>query len=117
VAGLVSGEHTDRVLVSSYHYLEGPAIALAALGVIVLICRWVFATDRTAPAVRQSAQEKGDFGLLAPVTVVPTRDDAAMLRAVLSDAGIRATVTDAPGGFAVLVFSDDVARARALVRS
>jgi hypothetical protein len=103
------------VLVSSYHYLEGPLVALLALGLIVLICRWVFSTDRPAP--RPPATERGDFGLLSPVTVVRTRDDAQMLRELLLEAGIRATVSDAPGGFAVLVFTDDVNRARALVRS
>jgi hypothetical protein len=103
------------VLVSSYHYLEGPAVALGALGVIVLICRWVFATPhRSTPAVRH---ENGDFGLLEPVTVVRTRADAEMLRGVLRQAGIRGTVADAAGGFAVLVFRDDVSRARDLVRS
>lgn len=102
------------MLVSSYHYLEGPAIAGGALGIIVLICRWVFSTDRPAPP---AVAARGDYGLLEPVAVVRTLDDAAMLRAVLLDAGIRGTVADAEGGFAVLVFADDANRARALVRS
>lgn len=100
--------------VSSYHFLEGPLIAVAALGVIVLICRWVFSTDRPAPKPPAS---KGDFGLLEPIAVVRTLDDATMLRSVLLDAGIRGTVADAAGGFAVLVFRDDASRARQLVRS
>lgn len=100
--------------VSSYHYLEGPLIAVLALCVIILICRWVFSVDR--PAAKQPAA-KGDYGLLEPITVVRTLDDATMLRSVLRDAGIRGTVADAPGGFAVLVFRDDASRARDLVRS
>jgi hypothetical protein len=107
-----------RVLASSnaaVAYLEGPVVAAAALGIIVLICRWVFAVDRRPPA---PPPERGsDFGLLEPVTVVRTRADAQMLRDLLREAGIRGTVTDAPGGFAVLVFHDDANRARALVRS
>jgi hypothetical protein len=102
------------VLLSSYHYLEGPAIAAVALGVIVLICRWVFATDRTGPP---PAGGPVDYGLLEPVTLVPTLDDALMLRTLLREAGIRGTVADTPGGFAVLVFGADVSRARQLVRS
>jgi hypothetical protein len=105
---------TERVPVSSYHYLEGPLIAVLALGIIILICRWVFSVDRPAP---KPPVTPGDFGLLQPVTVVRTVDDATMLRAVLRDAGIRGTIADAPGGFAVLVFRDDVDRARSLVRS
>lgn len=92
----------------------GPLILLAALVVILLLCRWVFAPTHTA---RRPAQPGGDFGLLVPITVVRTRDDADMLRELLSDAGIRGTVSDAPGGFAVLVFRDDATRARELVRA
>ena len=114
MAGTRKRAQTDPVLVSSYHYLEGPAIAVCALGVIVLICRWVFSTDRPAP--RPPAQ-RADYGLLEPITVVRTRDDAAMLQSVLREAGIRGTVADAAGGFAVLVFRDDAARARELVRA
>lgn len=99
---------------SSYHYLEGPLIAVAALGVILLICRWVFTPNRPAP---RPPARPGDFGLLTAAAVVRTRDDAVMLQAVLREAGIRGTIADAAGGFAVLVFPGDLTRARDLVRS
>ena len=104
------------MLVPSYHFLEGPLIAVAALGVIVLICRWVFSTDHRAvrPAPRTPG---GDYGLLEPITAVRTRDDAEMLRTVLRDAGIRASISETIGCYEVLVFHDDAARARGLVRS
>jgi hypothetical protein len=92
-----------------------PLVALVALGVIILICRWVFSTDhRTAPAAPQG---RPDYGLLEPVTVVRTRDDADMLCDVLRGAGIRGTVTETDGAFAVLVFRADAVAARDLVRS
>jgi hypothetical protein len=66
----------------------------------------------------------GDYGLLVPVAQVRTPDDAAMLRAVLQDAGIRCTVGEAAGtdgasstSLAVLVFRADADRARDLVSS
>ena len=42
--------------VSSYHFLIGPLIAVAALGVIELLCRWVFSTCLlyTSPSPRDS---------------------------------------------------------------
>lgn len=100
------------MLTSNPHY-AGPVIFAAALVVILLLCRWVFTPNRPAPR----AEERGDFGLLVPVTVVRTMDDARMLRELLHDAGIRGTIADAAGGFAVLVFADDAARARELVRA
>jgi cytochrome oxidase assembly protein ShyY1 len=102
------------VLSTGYTYLD-PFIAVIGLGVIVLICRWVFSTDhRAAPP---APPERPDYGLLEAVTVVRTREDADMLRSVLRDAGIRASVTDTTDGFAVLVFRADVSAARDLVRS
>jgi hypothetical protein len=107
------GEQTVAVLTSYPHY-AGPLIFAVAFLAVLLLCRWVFTPNHPEPRV---PKERGDYGLLMPITVVRTVDDAQMLRELLAEAGIRATVADADGGFAVLVFSDDVARARELVRS
>jgi hypothetical protein len=100
---------------ASYHFLAGPLTALLALGVIVLICRWVFAPPaRPVPARRPAP---ADYGLLVAVARVPEAD-AERLREVLQSAGIRSTVT--PHGDderLLLVFPGDVDRASELVRS
>ena len=105
-------------VVSSFHFLLAPLVALAALGIIALICRWVFATDhredRTARRVEQVLAAR-DYGLLVPVATVRTRDDAEMLRDVLVQAGVRAGVSEESGELQVLVFRKDLDRARALV--
>lgn len=103
---------------SSYHYLEGPLIAMAALGLIVLICRWVFSTGHRPSAVspEQTAQTL-DFGLLQSVCTVRTNDDATMLQGLLHDAGIRSTIRPSDGEYDVLVFSSDALQAKGLVRS
>ena len=102
---------TPRVpVVSSYHFLLGPVIAAAALGIIILICRWVFSTDHRQE--RRLDKAVGDLGLLVVVATVRTRDDADMLKGVLSDAGIRAGVS---GEYDVLVFSKDLDAARSVV--
>lgn len=105
-------------IVSSYHYLLGPLVAVAALGLLLLICRWVFATDhrddRTARRLERLASA-GDYGLLVPISTVRTRDDALMLRSVLGEAGIRASVSQDGAAHVVLVFRADATRARQLV--
>ncbi len=107
------------MIVSSYHYLLGPLVAAVALALIVLMCRWVFSTstrDRRNAEARARAQAAGDYGLLVPVAVVRTQEDADLLRDVLRDAGIRGTIAAAPsGGLAVLVFRADATRASSLV--
>ena len=110
---------------SSYSFLVGPLVAAGALGVIMLMCRWVFSTDirdeRTARRL-EKARSRGDYGLLVPVARVRTPADAEMLRAVLREAGIRCTLAldeGAEGAAAtdVLVFRADALRARDLVGS
>ena len=108
------------MIVSSYHFLLGPLVAAGALGVIMLICRWVFSTDhrddRTARRL-EKARARGDYGLLVPITRVRTVEDAEMLRSLLRDAGIRATVAEQREGTDLLVFRGDALRARDLVSS
>ncbi len=108
------------MLVSSYHYLVGPLAAAGALGVILLICRWVFSTGhRDDASSRRLAKlaSQGDYGLLVPIATTRTTADAAMLREVLVEAGIRCTVSTVADGAEVLVFRADAPRARGLVNS
>lgn len=108
------------MIVSSYHFLIGPLVALGALGVILLMCRWVFSTpDRPAAArsPERVPRRDSDYGLLVPITTVRTVADAEMLRAVLRDSGIRCTVAADDQGADVLVFRADALRARDLVGS
>ena len=110
------------MVVSSYHYLVGPLVAAGALAVIVLLCRWVFSTsDRDARVARRlaaaAAAASGDYGLLVPVAQVRTAEDAELLREVLRDAGIRATVSRGAERNEVLVFRADASRASQLVAS
>ena len=102
-------------VVSSYHYLFGPIVAVAALGLIVLMCRWVFSVDHRVDRTERKIAELADYGLLVTVATTRTRDDADMLREVLRGAGVRASVTPDGDAHAVLVFSQDADRARTLV--
>ncbi len=106
---------------TDYSYALGPVVAMLALGVIVLMCRWVFSTssrDERMRARRTAPASTGDYGLLVPVATARTPEDAALLRDVLTQAGIRGTVTPAAEGtWAVLVFRADALRARDLVAS
>jgi hypothetical protein len=57
-----------------------------------------------------------DYGLLATAAVARTHADALLIKEHLRTAGIRATLANAPDGqIRVLVFGDEVVRARRLV--
>ena len=111
-------------ITNSYSFLVGPLMAAVALGVIILLCRWVFSTstrDARSAAEAQKARTRGDYGLLVPIATVRTHDDGEMLRDLLRDAGIRCSVTESGPSpeqeWTVLVFRDDALRARDLVSS
>lgn len=109
-------------ITNSYSFLVGPLMSALALGVIVLLCRWVFSTstrDARSAAQAERARSRGDFGLLVPIATVRTQEDATMLRTLLREASIRCTLraSEPPGTWTVLVFRDDALRARDLVSS
>jgi hypothetical protein len=57
-----------------------------------------------------------DYGLLATAAVARTHADAVLIKEHLRTAGIRSTLANAPDGqIRVLVFGDEVVRARRLV--
>ena len=95
----------------SLHYAVGPVIALLMVGLIALFLRWAFGTGSSGAP--QSRDE-----LLTPVATLTRRESALALRAVLSDAGIRSTIREpAAHRTDVLVFPEDLDRARALALS
>jgi hypothetical protein len=93
----------------SLHYAVGPVAAVVVVILLVLFIRWAF-----TPA-RASTRSSSPQGLLHSVATTGTRESALALRAVLSDAGIRSTIHPRDSTHVdVLVFADDVLRARPL---
>ncbi len=93
----------------SLHYAVGPVAAVVVVVLLMLFVRWAFAPVRSG--VRSSPPQ----GLLRSVATTGTRESALALRAVLSDAGIRSTISSRDSTHVdVLVFADDVPRARSL---
>jgi hypothetical protein len=101
----------------SYHYLAGPVVAIVVVCLLAVLMRWIFGTGRSrAAAAAVPPAGTADHGLLRPVAEAPDRAAGSALRAVLSDAGIRSTLgVRRDGSVQVLVFADDLDRARRLV--
>jgi len=92
-----------------------PLVAILVVGGLALVLRWTFGTSRPVPDLAPPGPD-ADFGLLSEVTTVPTRGEGNAVRAVLSDAGIRSTMTVGRDGRArVLVFTAELDRARGVV--
>ena len=92
-------------------------VVILVVCVLSLITRWVFkpSRPRTGPVV--DATESTDLGMLDVLAADLSRADAMSLRAVLGDAGIRSSISlRRNGDVDVLVFHDDLPRARDLLR-
>jgi hypothetical protein len=105
------------VLWGSYSFAFGPLLALAAVGVLILLLRWAFSPGHSLVQRRPAVGTPTEYGLLVPVAEPPTFVEAEMLRRRLEDAGLRATLAPTTDGPRVLVFPEDVKAARLVLRS
>jgi hypothetical protein len=85
-------------------------VVFVVIGLLVAVLRWTFSGSG---ARNPSEPAPDDFGLLTPVAVLETAEEAQRIRALLTEAGIRATRTvGSDGRHRVLVFSAELDRAR-----
>jgi hypothetical protein len=96
------------------YYWLGPVVALGVVGLLMLVLRWAYGGTRVVGPRPDGPSD--DYGLLQEVAVAESTQAANVLRAVLSDARIRSTMSADPGGrVRVMVFAGDLERARRLV--
>ena len=110
---------------AGYDFLLGPLVALAAVGVLAVVLRWVYGGS-PRPTRNGRRTRPPDFGLLVRVATAPS-EEAERLRDLLAGHGIRSTLVaassdvaavgapSAPGTTSILVFREDEATARHLV--
>ena len=96
------------------HLVAETLIAFLMIGLLGFVLRWTFGRDKSMPVWPPTEpSDPDDFGLLAPVATVDTADEAVQVRAMLAEAGIKATTAAGPDGrHRVLVFASELDRAR-----
>jgi hypothetical protein len=88
-------------------------VAFAAVGLLGLILKLFFGHGRDVPTVVWPTTDPEDFGLLTPVAVVGSAEEAAAFKTLLANAGIKATTNQGVDGrYRVLVFASELDRAR-----
>jgi hypothetical protein len=100
---------------TSASFLVGPLIAFAVVGIFVLILRWAFRSGGSVVARTPRSGRVDEYGLLVSVAAPPNYIEAEMVRRALEDAGIRATLAQTLAGPRLMVFPEDVERARRVV--
>ena len=101
----------------SYSFLFGPLIALVALGGLALVARWASQTGTSlieGPARQGSSEE---YGLMIPVASPANARASRDVAGRLTAAGVRCREVTTTEGPRVMVWAEDVARARAVLDS
>jgi hypothetical protein len=96
----------------SYSYAFGPVVALAVLAVLVLLLRWTFRRGGSLVTPRGRADQ---YGLLTPVAAPADYASGEILRRRLEAAGIRTNLATTLEGPRILVFPQDVERAKQVI--
>jgi ABC-type tungstate transport system permease subunit len=109
-----------RATMVEHGFVTNDISALVVVIVVVcmlgLIMRWVFKPSRPRTGRAVDATESADLGMLDVLAADLPRSDAMALRATLGDAGIRSSMSRRSNGDVdVLVFHDDLPRARELL--
>lgn len=98
-----------------YAFLAGPLLALVVVGVLALLLRWAFSTGSSLVQRRPRTGPTGSYGLLVPVIAPGTFVEAEMAVRRLVDSGLKATLAPTTEGPRVMVFPEDLAKARSVL--
>lgn len=105
--GAVFGAAGDTFLVT-------PLIAMAAIGVLVLVLRWSSSQDSLVER-RSPPGGPRSYGVLVDVAAPGSYAEGEVLRRRLEQAGVRATLASTQEGPRVMVWPADERRARDIV--
>ena len=102
----------------SGHMSWAPLVAFGVIGVLILVLRWAYSSRRDSLLSGLTRRGKeSDYGLLVPVAAPQSQVAGVRAQQRLEAAGIKATLTRTESGLRLLVFPDDLARARQILRA
>lgn len=88
-------------------------IVAAALVVFILVLRWAYSSRPDSLLSRRPRTGAADeYGLMSPLAVPKNAAEGAEIGALLEQAGIRSRVVQTTEGLRVMVWTDDLPRAR-----
>jgi hypothetical protein len=88
-------------------------LPLLLVGVLVLLLRWTWGRGRSLVPRAPRPGAPGEYGLLVGVAAPRDAAEAERLMLLLQQAGIRCTLAHTTHGQRLMVFRDDLPRARA----
>jgi hypothetical protein len=102
--------------VSSLDPLLEFVLPFAIVGVLVLLLRWTWGRGSSLAPRTPHRGSPAEYGLLVPVAAPEDDADALRLAGLLDAAGVRNTLVGTTRGPRLMVWEEDVPRARRLLR-
>lgn len=99
----------------SYSFLVGPVIALIAVVGLLLVAKWMTGGRASLIAEEPTPGAAEEYGLMIPVASPRNERAATEVEARLAEAGLRARSVQTTQGWRVMVWAEDVSRARAVL--
>ncbi len=97
-------------------YLWSPIAAFLVVGVLILILRWAYSDRNDSLLARRTRMgPDSEYGLLLVVARPVDAATGEAMRMRLAAEGIRAMVTTTTNGLRVMVFPDELARAKQIL--
>lgn len=99
------------MLGGSFSFAFGPLVALAALGVLILVLRWAFSPRKVSlVAAPPKPGHPREYGLLVPIASAVSASEAEDIKGLLAKDGISSAVAFTVEGPSVLVWPEDKER-------
>jgi len=95
--------------------LFGPLVAMLGIGFLTLVLRWSAKRGQSVVASPARAGRADEYGLLVPVASPGSYAEGEIARRTLEASGLRANLAMTNDGPRVMVWPDDLARARSLL--
>ena len=95
---------------------EQMLVVAAVLTLFVLVLRWAYSDKKDSLVSRRPRTgAEHEYGLMAPLAAPKNATEAEQIRALLARGKIRGSVVDTHDGLRVMVWPEDLSRARALL--
>jgi len=101
---------------NAFSFLYGPLVAFGGITILILILRWAFGGKHSLIARQTPMGRESDYGLMVPVSSPANLIEGEMYRRLLSDSGLRANLTSTLDGPKLMVWPDDLAKAREIIK-
>jgi hypothetical protein len=101
---------------NSFSFAFGPLVTFLGLGIMVLVLRWAFGGRKSLIERSVTADHSTNYGLMKVAASPANLIEGEMQRRALVDSGIRANLTNTLDGPKIMVWPEDLVKARKILK-